>query len=294
MTSLDMRAARRRFGRAALTCSEASVLAREVETRMSERLEYVKLLPRRILDAGCGLGEGSRLLHRRYPGAAIIGVDLALAMAREARSRRPLLARARSRIFGAASHHVCADMSRLPLARSSVGLVWSNLAIAWAASPAAVFSEFHRVIKIGGLLMFSTYGPDTLSELRQAFARVDEATHVHQFADMHDLGDMLAGAGFAEPVMDMERITVTFSDVAALARDLRMSGQSNVATDRPRGLMARRTWKAMERHYEAARRDGRLPATFEIVFGHAWKPAPRLTNDGRMVVNTQSIGRRTR
>ena len=265
------------------------MLAREVERRMSERLDYVKQTPKRVLDAGCGLGDGLRLLRRRYPGAALLGVDVALGMVREARSRRSFMDRAKSAALGWKVDHICADMASLPIAPSCVGLVWSNLALAWAGDPLAIFREFHRVLDAGGLLMFSTYGPDTLKELKRAFAHADGATHVHRFIDMHDLGDMLVATGFAEPVMDMECITVNFPDVAAIARDLRHSGQSNVASDRRRGLMGRHAWEAMLRSYEGVRRDGNLPATFEIVCGHAWKPRPPMTKDGRSIVRIDAV-----
>jgi len=294
MKSLDAREARRRFNRAAVTCAEVSTLAREVERRMSERLEYVKLMPKRILDAGCGLGDGLRLLRRRYARAALLGVDVALAMVREARSRRPFMDRARSAALGWKVDHICADMASLPIAPSCVGLVWSNLALAWAGDPLAVFREFHRVLEVGGLLMFSTYGPDTLKELKRAFAHADGATHVHRFIDMHDLGDMLVATGFAEPVMDMECITVTFPDVAAIARDLRHSGQSNVAADRRRGLTGRHAWEAMLRGYECVRSDGNLPATFEIVCGHAWKMRPRTIKNGRTIVRIDAVLNKSR
>lgn len=268
---LDPRAARMRFERAAATYGEVAVLAREVERRMAERLDYIRVGPRRVLDAGCGPGEGLRLLRRRYPKARLVGVDSAWSMARSARRSQPLLERAKSALSGALCHNVCADLARLPLAAASVGMVWSNLALAWASAPAAALSEFARVLEPQGLLMFSTYGPDTLKELRNAFAQVDRYAHVHRFIDMHDLGDMLVGAGFAQPVMDMDIVTLAYADVGALARDLRLSGQSNADADRRRGLMAPGAWTRMASAYESARRAERLPATFEIVYGHAWK-----------------------
>ena len=275
MTRLDMRAARRRFERAASTCSEASVLAREVERRMAERLGYIKHEPKRVLDAGHGLGDGMRLLRRRYPKATLLGVDSALAVASRAKSRQTLAERVMSLLFAPGPHHLCADMARLPLANASVGMVWSNLALGWVEEPLTAFREFQRVLEIGGLLMFSTYGPDTLKELRQAFAAADAGPHIHHFIDMHDLGDMLLAAGFAEPVMDMEYITLTYAGIDALVDDLRHSGQSNVALERSRGLMGRRSWQAVRRSYEHLRHDGRLPATFEIIYGHAWRAQPR-------------------
>jgi malonyl-CoA O-methyltransferase len=287
VSGIDLPAARRRFERSAFTYGEVAVLAREVERRMAERLDYMRHDPQWVLDAGCGPGEGLGLLRKRYPKAGLIGLDIAPAMARSARQARTMIARARDWISGAARHHVCADLARLPLAPASVAMVWSNLALAWAADPPAALSELARVLEPEGLLMFSTYGPDTLKELRGAFAGVDGYAHVHRFVDMHDLGDMLVAAGFADPVMDMELVTLSYPDVAALARDLRRSGQSNVETARRRGLMARDAWSKMAGAYEASRSGGRLPATFEIVYGHAWKGArARRRADGAQVVKT--------
>lgn len=283
---IDVRAARRRFERAASTYGEVAVLAREVERRMAERLDYMRHDPQWVLDAGCGPGEGLGLLRARYPKAGLIGLDIARAMTRSARQARTILGRARDLFSGVACHHVCADLARLPLAPASVAMVWSNLALAWAADPLAALLELARVLESRGLFMFSTYGPDTLKELRGAFAGVDGYAHVHRFIDMHDLGDMLVAAGFADPVMDMEMMTLSYPDVGALARDLRLSGQSNVEVGRRRGLMAPGAWTKMAAAYEASRHAGRLPATFEIVYGHAWRGAPRIRGDGAQVVKT--------
>ena len=283
---IDVRAAARRFGRAAPTYGQTAVLAREVERRMAGRLDYMRHDPRWVLDAGCGSGAGMELLRERYPKAQVVGLDIAPAMIHSARQARTLLGRARDLFSGAARHHVCADFARLPLAPASVAMVWSNLALAWAADPRPALSELARVLEPRGLLMFSTYGPDTLKELRGAFTGVDCYAHVHRFIDMHDLGDMLVSAGFADPVMDMEIVTLTYAEVGALARDLRLSGQSNVESGRRRGLMTPDAWAKVAAAYEASRRDGRLPATFEIVYGHAWKGALPMRTDGAKVVKT--------
>ncbi len=291
---VDPRAARRRFERAAATYGEVAVLSREVERRMAERLEYIRVEPRRVLDAGCGPGEGLRRLRRRYPKARLVGVDSAWSMALSARRSQPLLERAKSVLSGALCHNVCADLARLPLATASVGMVWSNLALAWADAPAAALSEFARVLEPRGLLMFSTYGPDTLKELRNAFAQVDGYAHVHRFIDMHDLGDILVRAGFAQPVMDMDIVTLAYADVGALARDLRLSGQSNADADRRRGLMAPGAWARMVSAYESSRRGDRIPATFEIVYGHAWKGERRNRDEEPHVVKLDFPSRRNK
>jgi malonyl-CoA O-methyltransferase len=256
------------------------VLAREVEARMLERLQYIKLAPARVLDAGCGDGHGAKRLAERYPGARVVGLDFAYPMLRAGRDawlRRMFL---RSRV-----DYVCADLACLPLAAASVDLAWSNLALHCAGDPQPALKELRRVLKVGGLLMFSCYGPDTLKELRGAFAARDGAPHVHAFIDMHDLGDMLSVCGYAAPVMDMELITLTYADVDALLADLRATGQQNALAERRRGLTGKGVFGAMRAGYEKLRRDGRLPASFEIVYGHAWKPEPRLSDDGRAIVS---------
>jgi len=289
---LDPRQARRAFERAARAGADAAVLQREVERRMFERLDYIRLEPARVLDAGCGAGRGLKLLWRRYPKADLIGADFALAAVRAAKGSESLIERALRLVARARRFRLCADFSRLPLRPGCVDMVWSNLALAWAGDPLAALRELHRVLAPGGLLMFSSYGPDTLKELKTAFAAGSPGRHVHSFVDMHDAGDMLVACGFAEPVMDMEAITLTYADVAALARDLKTSGQTCAARDRRRGLIGRAAWQEMLAAYERERRDGRLPATFEIVYGHAWKGEPRVAADGRQIVKWKTKTRR--
>ena len=251
---------------------------------MAEKLDYLKLDPARVLDAGSGAGTAHELLHRRYPRAELVAVDLSVAMLQRARSMRGFRERVRALGGKARTHWVCADFSRLPLRGGTVGMVWSSLALAWAQEPLATLVEFHRVLAPGGALMFSTYGPDTLKELRAAFAACDSAAHVHAFADMHDLGDMLVAAGFDAPVMEMERINVTYADAGALARDLKASGQTCAASGRRRGLTTPRVWRRMQDEYEKSRLNGRLPVTVEVVYGHAWRGQRAATGDGRQVV----------
>jgi malonyl-CoA O-methyltransferase len=260
------------------------VLAREVESRMLERLQYIKLAPQRILDAGCGEGHGAERLMEIYPQAQLLALDFAYPMLERARSRTPWLRRILNR---ARADYLCADIAAVPLRAASVDLVWSNLALHCSDDPPAVLNELRRVLKVGGLLMFSCYGPDTLSELRKAFAAHGDTQRVHDFIDMHDLGDMLSACGYSSPVMDMEVITLTYADVDALLADLRATGQVNTLAGRRRGLAGRGAFSAMRAEYEKLRRDGRLPASFEIVYGHAWKPQQRVTDDGRAVVKLE-------
>ncbi len=251
---------------------------------MLERLQYIKLAPQRVLDAGCGEGHGARRLAAVFPDAHVLGLDFAYPMLQAARSHDPWLRRVVKR---ARADYLCADFAAVPLAGASADLAWSNLALHCAGDPQPTLKELFRVLKTGGLLMFSCYGPDTLKELRGAFGALDGAAHVHDFIDMHDLGDMLAACGYADPVMDMELITLTYADVDALFADLRATGQVNALAGRRRGLTGKGVFNAMRAAYAGLRRDGRLPATFEIVYGHAWKPQPRVTEDGRAIVRLE-------
>lgn len=277
---LDRRAARRWFERA-VSAPGADALAREVERRMAERLAYVRHEPACILNAGSGAADCA-VLRERYPAAAVLAVDSAFALLRGARAARPLAARARALLRGSREHIVCADMSALPLKPGACGMIWSNLALAWSADLDATIREWHRVLSVGGLLMFSTYGPDTLKELRATF--LDTLPHVHPFLDMHDIGDVLVAAGFADPVMDMEPLTLTYASLDGLVADLRATGQRNAHAERRRALTGAQRWARARAAYAALARDARLPATFEVVYGHAWKAAPRAVADGRAII----------
>jgi malonyl-CoA O-methyltransferase len=285
--ALDKRLARRSFERAAATYDAAAVLQNEVCRRMLARLDYIRVDPALILDAGSGTGNALTGLLARYPRARAVALDIAHAMAQRARARRPWW-KALLDTGGARLTAVCGDIERLPLASGRAGLAWSNLALQWIAEPRPAFAELHRVLAPGGLLLFSSFGPDTLRELRNAFEGVDRHTHVHRFMDMHDVGDRLLECGFADPVMDMEVVTLTYADVRQLMGDLRAIGARNVARGRPGGLAGRSRLAGMERNYEALRRDGKLPATFEIVYGHAWKPAPRVSPTGHPIIDIKA------
>ena len=304
---LDSAESARRLARAARNFAaydKGSALAREVAQRMLERLDYVKLEPALVVDAGCAAGNALPGLAARFPDARLVAVDRVTSLAaraeRSARDVTPgpaLIATLpgwirrllpQSRVIA-----VAADFGRLPLSAASAGCIWSNLALHWSNDPAAVFVEWHRVLETGGLAQFSLLGPDTLKELRGAWGLAGNR-RVHPFIDMHDIGDMLVHAGFADPVMDMETITLTYRDLDDLFLDLRSVGASNTHPDRPRGLTGRKAWRDMRAAYEALRREGTLPATFEIVYGHAWKPLPRAGKDGIAVVRVEDIGRRRR
>lgn len=242
---------------------------------MLERLDYVRVVPTRILDAGCGPAPQSAALGKRYPGAQVLAVDFSLPMLQQARAVSWL-----ARLRGARRPlAVCASLGRLPFAAGAVQLLWSNMALHWMDEPGAALAEFRRVLAPEGLLMFSTLGPDTLKELRAAAGE----RRVHQFADMHDLGDWLVAAGFSAPVMDSETINLAYRDMTKLFADLRASGQTNARADRPRGLAGK--------GLRAALKHAGTRATCEVLYGHAWKGVPRKSADGRSIVQFDRLPR---
>ena len=269
------------FERAAAAYDDHAVLQRAVGDEMLDRLQYVTLKPAVILDAGCGTGHCTRGLRARYRKARLVGLDRAAAMVGAARNRRGLLDRTR---------FIRGDAARLPLAGGSIDLVFSNLMLQWC-DPRAVFTEFRRVLADDGLLMFATFGPDTLKELRQAWATIDDRPHVIDFADMHDLGDLLLETGFREPVMDVDRHVLTYGNVLDLLRDLHGIGSRSPDAGRRRGLTGRGTLAGLEQAYRRfAMADGSLPASYEVVYGHAWSGGRTLASSpGEQIVRPADI-----
>lgn len=262
---------RRTFDRASVTYDAAAVLQAEVREVLLNRLELTPLEPRVALDVGAGTGHASRALQRRYPGAKVIALDFSLRMLHAAERQQSWF-----RPFG----RVCAAAERLPLADGSVDLIVSNCMLQWSDLD-TVLAECRRVLAPRGLISFTTLGPDSLRELRQAWVKVDAHTRVGQFMDMHDIGDALLRAGFAAPVLDVDRYTLLYGDVRGLAADLKAVGASNATAGRLKGMTTPRKFAAMQAAYETYRHDGRLPATYEVVFGQAWAPeAPALRREG--------------
>lgn len=285
---IDEPHARRTFERAAPTYLAAARLEREIGARMLERLELVRLEPGVVLDAGAGPAPQAEGLRRRYPDALHVALDWSHAMLRQ----RPVRARWLSRILGERGPAaVCADMRCMPFAAGACGLAWSNMALHWVSDPLPALTELARVLRPEGLLMFSTLGPDTLKELRNAFDAAGAVDSVHRFHDMHDLGDMLAGSGFAAPVMDMEVIALTYPSVAALVADLRATGQVSSSAERARALTGKRRWAAVRDALESRAVDGRISFTAEVVYGHAWKGTPRQAADGGSIIRLERSSR---
>lgn len=262
---IDKAQVRAAFDRSAQDYDRVAVLQREIGERLLERLALVRLAPTVVLDVGAGTGRLSAALSRRYGAARVIACDLSLRMLQRARGRAGLLNRLLRR-----QAFVCADAESLPCADASADLVVSNLVLQWCNDIDHTLAEFRRVLRPGGLLMFTTFGPDTLRELRASWAGIDDHIHVNRFIDMHDLGDALLRVGLSEPVMDREDFTLTYPDVMALMRDLKALGAHNSTLGRPRGLTGRGRLTRVTAAYERFRSDGRLPATYEVVYGHCW------------------------
>jgi len=271
---LDRQLVRRHFGRAAKSYEQHDVLQREVQAALLERLDFYAQTPQRVIDVGAGTGRGSALLKQRYAKAEVIAVDLALPMLRAAKQHsswlKPFI-------------RVCAEATSLPLADHSVDVLHSNLCFQWVDDLPALFGECVRVLKPGGLLAFSTFGPDTLKELRAAWAEADQQPHVSRFLDMHDIGDAMLNAGLRDPVLDVFRYTLTYSEPRKLLEELQGLGATNADSARERGLTGKSRYQRMLAAYEAMRVDGRIPATWEVVTAHAWGPPvgqPRRGSDG--------------
>ena len=258
---LDPLSVQRAFDGSAARYEEAAVLQRFVANEMLERLVDLEAEPKQVLDIGCGTGFLTCGVCTRFPAARVIALDLAPAMARQTASHN-------------CGHTLCADAHRLPFARDSMDVVVSSLAVQWCDFQ-RVFESVRDVLKPGGLWLFSSAGPDTLMELRNAWASVDDGDRVHDFVDMHHLGDALLALGFTDPVLDVDRVNIAYPDVATLLRDMKTLGVVNARRTRPRGMLGRKRFAALVQAYEKYRGDdGDLPSTWEVIYGHARLPGP--------------------
>lgn len=278
---IDKARARASFGRAANSYDAAAILQKQVREEMLSRLDLVKMHPQFILDAGCGTGAASLALQNKFKDAQVVSLDFALPMLQKTKQNLKdlgLINALKNLFKPQAQHLLCADIENLPLANASINLIWSNLAIQWCNNLDQAFQEFHRVLQAEGLLMFSTFGPDTLKELRAATSS-ENHTSVNRFIDMHDIGDALVRAGFSAPVLDVERFILTYDDVKSVMRDLKNIGAHNATEGRARGLHGRVFFAELAQKYEQFRQqDGKLPATFEVVYGHAWRGQDKQKN----------------
>ena len=260
---IDKQLARRSFDRAADSYDAVAELQYEIGDRMVERLDYIRQQPRRILDLGAGTGFFTAALLKRYRKADVVALDIAERMLQRVQGRAGWFRKPQC---------VCADAESLPFADDSFDFIFSNLMLQWCTDLESTLTELRRVLAPGGLLMFTTFGPDTLMELRASWEAVDGYTHVNSFVDMHDVGDALLATQWAEPVMDSERITVTYRELRTLMQDLKHIGAHNVTAGRARGLTGKQHMQQLAEAYERFREDGVLPASYEVVYGHAWSP----------------------
>ncbi len=285
LSVLDKAHVRRSFDRAASTYDLAAVLQRRIADEMIERLGVIKFEPQLICDVGCGTGYALRRLQRVYRRATVMGVDLAPEMLSRSRRRR--------RWFRA-TPLAAGDAESLPLQDRCTDMVFSSATLQWC-EPSRTFAEFARILSPGGLLMFSTFGPDTLQELREAWGGVDLDVHIHNFIDMHDIGDALVRSGFEIPVVDVDHVTMTYASVRDALQDLKQLGSHNASVRRARGLTGKQRYARFCRNLEGYRdSDGRLPCTYEVIYGHAWAPRQQFLRktDGSVSVPLAMVGRR--
>ena len=255
------------FSNAADSYNSVAFLQTEVANRLIDRLDLITMQPKTIIDVGSGTGCCSKLLEQRYKSAEVYSLDIAHGMLCYAKQSQSFFKKFRKN-----KQFLCGDAESLPIKNESMDLLVSSLAIQWVTDLEKTFTEFRKSLKPGGLLMFSSLGPDTLNELRKSWATVDDYVHVSAFFDMHDVGDALMRAGFSDPVMDVETITLTYDTVDLLMSDLKALGSRNAAKGRAKGLMGKQKLQKMKTSYEQFRQDGLLPATYEVVYGHAWVP----------------------
>ena len=285
---LEKAGVRAAFDRAGVTYEAAAVLQWRVAEELLGRLTPFDFQPRVTLDLGAGTGRMTAELKRRYRRSRVIALDLAPGMLRAAVRHQRLFRR---------FERVCADAARLPLEAGSIDIIFSSLMLQWCEPLDEVFAEVRRVLKPQGFFAFSTFGPDTLKELRSAWAEADGYSHVNRFLDVHDIGDALVRSGLQEPVLDVDRTQLTYEDGLALMRDLKSLGAHNSTAGRPRSLIGRSRLQRVLAAYEPFRKDGRLPATYEIVYGAAWGSAGRPTTsvaDGEVRIPPSGIRRRQR
>jgi malonyl-CoA O-methyltransferase len=269
------------FSQAATTYDAAAFLQQEVAERLFERLELMNIRPQKVLDVGCGTGFCSRRLRQKFSRGQVTGVDIAPGMIEQANKKQGLFKKV---------SYLVADADDLPFEANTFDVVFSNLTLQWLPDLNRTFEELNRVLKSGGLLIFSSLGPDTLMELRDSWRQVDDAVHVNDFLDMHIVGDQVFNAKFENTVMDRDVITLTYKTMVGLMRDLKAIGAHNVDSNRPRGMFGKQKFNQLQAEYEKYRwSGGELPATYEVVYGHAWKKQGKVAPDYHTYeVNLQS------
>ena len=263
---LRLRDIRRRFDRAAASFDDADFVHAVTRDGLCSRLEPLLLKPEAILDLGSATGAMGRRLRKRFKRAHIVSLDLSHAMLAQARSNKAWFSR---------SSFVQGDAHQLPLKDASFDMVVANQVLPWAPNPQPVFDEVSRVLKKGGVFAFATLGPDSLREIERAWAGIDAGAHVLRFPDMHDIGDGLVRSGLRDPVLDVDRLAVTYENADRLFADLTRAGARNVLEDRSRGMVGKRAFRAMTDALAASGTDGKIVLDLELVYGHCWGSGPK-------------------
>ena len=283
-TPIEKSAIAASFSKAAHSYDKAAILQNEIGSRLIDRLQLFRLKPQRILDIGCGTGYLTQKLSGLYPKATIYGVDIAEGMINYAKHYHPLPSQ---------NCYLCCDAEHLPFPDNSFDFIFSNCSLQWLSDLPQIFSHLQRLLNPGGLLLFTTLGPNTLQELRNSFAQLDDYTHVNDFEDMHNLGDALLSANFHDPVMDMEMLTLQYDTVQRLMADLKQTGAHNLNSNRPKHLMSKQYLQKLVHAYEQYRAvDNYLPASFEVLYGHAFGPEtqPQYTDEtGQTFISIDDI-----
>ena len=275
---------RNAFDKHASHYDQYAKIQHEIGQRLFERLDYLKIAPRRILDLGCGTGLFSRLLKKKYPKAVIVGCDLAFGMLKQAKKKQSFLS---------SWPLIHADMMRMPFATSSFDLVFANQTIHWGSSLSHVFEEINRVMSVNACLMFTTLGPDTFKEFNQAWSVADPYDHAMPFIDLHDVGDILIKANFLDPVVDQELLTCQFTNLPDLMLSLKNQGVRNINPARNSGLTGKTAYQYFITAYDLQKSStGKYPLTYEVVYGHAWKGQVRQKNvNGEVFIPISTFGR---
>ena len=279
-SALNKHDVRRQFDRAAKAFDSADFVHRVTREGLLERLRPLRIEATAVLDLGAATGNTTDQLRKRFGGARVVSLDLSHNMLREAKGKRRWLSR---------TSFVQADAESLPFSDASFDVVFSNLLLPWLSDPATALAEVTRVLRKDGVFVFATLGPDSLVQLSRAWSRVDAGTHVNRFLDMHDIGDALVRAGLADPVLDVDRLTVQYADATRLFQDLTRTGGRNALMQRSRGLLGRGRFEKLlaELHGGA---DG-IAVELELVYGHCWGTGPR-NEPANYRINAAEIGRR--
>lgn len=270
------------FARSAKHYDDVSKIQQEIGWRLFERLDIFKMTPHTILDAGCGTGIFARALKERYQEASLFALDFSEPMLQETREKTSQL----SSVFP-----VLGDMEALPFENASFDLIFVNQAIHWSDTLSSLLGEFHRVLKEDGILLFSTLGPDTFLELREAFLKVDGYEHTNSFYDMHDIGDLLLSKQFEDVVIDMERIEVHYDSPKDILVSLKRQGVRNLSAGRNPGLMKKSALSLFKEAYQAFCLPSlKYPLTYEVIYGHAISSAKkRKSIESEMQIDANSI-----